>query len=142
MNGRVAVVTGGTGTIGTEICRHLAAMPCRVVALCRPRAADCRTEEWTAARWDEGYDMEAVACDVTDFEHTAAVLDNIASKFGREDVRVNAAGITGDAYLRKMTQVQWRTVLRTNLDGVFHTTRCLLEGMLERGFGRIVNISS
>jgi len=142
MNGRVAVVTGGTGTIGTEICRHLAGMPCHVVALCRPRAVDCRTVEWTAARRDEGYDMQAMECDVTDFGHTAAVFGDIAQKFGQVDVLVNAAGVTSDATLRKMTPEQWQAVLRTNLDGVFNTTRCIIEGMLDRGFGRIVNISS
>jgi acetoacetyl-CoA reductase len=142
MNGRVAVVTGGTGTIGTEICRHLGAMPYRVIALCRPKAVDCRTAEWTAARRDEGYDMQAMECDVTDFQHTAAVFDEIAQKFGQVDVLVNAAGVTSDATLRKMTHEQWQAVLRTNLDGVFNTTRCIIEGMLNRGFGRIINISS
>ncbi|MBP1150717.1 MULTISPECIES: acetoacetyl-CoA reductase [Methylocaldum] len=142
MNGRVAVVTGGTGTIGTEICRHLAAMPSRVVALCRPRALDCITDAWEAARKSEGYEMHAMECDVTDFGHTTAVFEDIARKYGGVDVLVNAAGVTSDATLRRMTPEQWHTVLRTNLDGVFNTTRCIIEGMQDRGFGRIINISS
>lgn len=142
MNGRVAVVTGGTGAIGNEICKHLAAMSCRVIALCRPRAVDCRTAEWMEARKNEGYDMEALECDVTDFGHTSAVFDDITRRYGGVDILVNAAGITSDATLRKMTFEQWQSVLRTNLDGVFNTTRCIIEGMLDRGFGRVINISS
>lgn len=142
MNGRVAVVTGGTGTIGTEICRHLSTLPSHVIALCRPRAVDCRTAEWMSARKSEDYDMEAMECDVTDFGHTTAVFEEITRKYGRVDILVNAAGITSDATLRKMTLDQWQSVLRTNLDGVFNTTRCIIEGMLDRGFGRVINISS
>jgi acetoacetyl-CoA reductase len=143
MNGRVAVVTGGTGAIGTEICKHLGAAGCRVVALCYPGAPDCYTDRWTADRKTEGFgELQAMACDVADFDATSAVFGTIGQQVGPVDVLVNAAGITRDATLRKMTPQQWREVLATNLDGVFNATRCVIEGMLDRGYGRIVSISS
>lgn len=142
MNDRVAVVTGGTGTIGTEICRHLAAAGHRVVALCLPGMPDCQLENWTAARAAEDYTMYAYGCNVADFDDTAATIKKIEAEIGPVSVLVNAAGITRDASLRKMTYDQWRAVISANLDSVFNTTRCTIEGMMDRGFGRIVNISS
>jgi acetoacetyl-CoA reductase len=142
MNGRVAVVTGGTGTIGTEICKHLAAAGCRVVALCRPGTPDCVPETWEAARRSEGYEARAFGCDVSDFDETAEVLSRIERDIGPVDILVNAAGITRDATLRKMAPDQWRQVMAANLDSVFSTTRCVIGGMMDRGFGRIINISS
>lgn len=142
MNARVAVVTGGTGTIGTEICKHLGAAGRRVVALCLPGTPDCVPDVWEPARKAEGYDMKVIGCDVANYEETAAAFARIAQEIGPVDILVNAAGITRDAPLRKMTPEQWRQVLSANLDSVFNTSRCAIEGMLERGFGRIVNISS
>lgn len=142
MSGRVAVVTGGTGTIGTEICKHLGAMGCRVVALCLPGTPDCVPDTWEAARKAEGYEMKVVGCNVADYDDTAAALAKIEAEVGPVDILVNAAGITRDATLRKMDPKQWREVIAANLDSVFNTTRCVFPGMLDRGFGRIVNISS
>ena len=142
MNGRIAVVTGGTGTIGTEICKHLAVGGYNLVALCLPGLPDCQLDGWEAARRSEGYTMHAKGCNVADFEETATTFKEIEDEIGPVSVLVNAAGITHDAPLRKMTFDQWRTVLSANLDSVFITTRCVIEGMMERGFGRIVNISS
>lgn len=142
MNGRIAVVTGGTGTIGTEICKHLAAAGDQIVALCLPGMPDCRLEEWETAHRSEGFAMRALGCNVADFEDTAATFRKIENEIGPVSVLVNAAGITRDAAIRKMSFEQWRAVLGANLDSVFNTTRCVIEGMLERGFGRIVNISS
>jgi acetoacetyl-CoA reductase len=142
MSGRVAVVTGGTGTIGTEICKHLGAAGCRVVALCLPGTPDCVPDTWEAARKAEGYDMKVVGCNVADYNEVAAALAKVEAEVGPVDILVNAAGITRDATLRKMSPEQWREVLAANLDSVFNTTRCVFPGMLDRGFGRIVNISS
>ncbi len=142
MSGRVAVVTGGTGTIGTEICKHLGAAGCRVVALCLPGTPDCVPDTWEAAREAEGYAMKVVGCNVADYNETAAAIAKIESEIGPVEILVNAAGITRDATLRKMTAEQWREVISANLDSVFNTTRCVFPGMLDRGFGRIVNISS
>jgi acetoacetyl-CoA reductase len=143
MAGKVAIVSGGTGAIGTEICRHLAPLSSCVVALCRPKAPDCNnSSEWVAERKKEGYTMAVMECDVSDFENTASVLESIEDQYGPVDILVNAAGITRDATLRKMAPEDWQTVLRTNLDGVFNTTRCVIGGMMDRGHGRIINISS
>jgi acetoacetyl-CoA reductase len=141
MDGRVAVVTGGTGIIGTEICRLLAARGDRVVALYRPAATDCQIEDWKTDRWREGLKMRTLVCDVTDFGHTSAVFEDIERQLGPIEVLVNAAGIDQDAVLRQMTLEAWQAVLRANLDGVFNTTRCVIDGMLSRGFGRIINIA-
>lgn len=142
MNARVAVVTGGTGTIGTEICKHLAAAGRKVVALCLPGAPDCQPETWESARRGEGYEMNVVGCDVSDHAETARAMAEIEQAFGPVEILVNAAGITRDATLRKMTPDMWKAVLTANLDSVFNTTSCVIGGMMDRGFGRIVNISS
>jgi acetoacetyl-CoA reductase len=142
MSGRVAVVTGGTGTIGTEICKHLAASGHRVVALCLPGTPDCLPDAWEAARRSEGYEAKVYGCDVTNFEETAEVLSRIEKEIGPVDVLVNAAGITRDSALRKMAPEQWIQVIKANLDSVFNTTRNVIGGMMDRGYGRIVNISS
>ena len=86
--------------------------------------------------------MKVYGCNVADFDETAKVFAQITEEVGPIEVLVNAAGITRDAPLRKMTPEQWRQVLSANLDSVFNTTRNAIEGMLARGFGRIVNISS
>jgi acetoacetyl-CoA reductase len=137
MTQRTALVTGGTGTIGTEICRQLAAAGQRVVATCLPAEAD-QAKDWQATQQADGHDITVVACDLSDFDSTAAAV----SEAGDIDVLVNVAGITRDAALRKMTPEQWHAVIRSNLDSVFNATRNVIEGMLERGFGRIISISS
>ena len=142
MNQRIAVVTGGTGTIGTEICKHLADSGYHVVALCLAGMPDCPIDEWEAARRAEGRAMNARTCNVADFDDTVATFRSIETEIGSVSALVNAAGITRDAAVRKMSVDQWRAVLSANLDSVFNTTRCVIEGMMERGFGRIVNISS
>ncbi|MGY6215523.1 acetoacetyl-CoA reductase [Methylolobus aquaticus] len=142
MSTRVAVVTGGTGTIGTEICKHLAAAGRKVVALCLPGTPDCRLDEWVAERANEGYATHALGCNVAEFDDTASVFKKIEDSIGPIDILVNAAGITRDASLRKMTPEMWHAVIHANLDSVFNTTRCVIEGMTDRNFGRIVNISS
>lgn len=142
MNARVAVVTGGTGTIGTEICKHLAMSGHRIVALCLPGTPDCVPEAWEEARKNEGYNANVYTCDVTHFDDVASVFQHIEQEVGHVDVLVNAAGITRDAALRKMTPDQWNQVISANLNSVFNTTRQVIGGMMDRGYGRIVNVSS
>jgi acetoacetyl-CoA reductase len=138
---RLAVVTGGLGGLGTEICRQLARAGRRVVAL----DLAARTERIDAFRRelaDFGETVVFEPVDVSDDEDCAATVERIESRHGGIDVLVNAAGITRDASLRKMTPQQWHELLRVNLDGVFNMCRPVVEGMCARGFGRIVNISS
>jgi acetoacetyl-CoA reductase len=141
MSQRVALVTGGTGTIGTEICRQLGTAGHRVVATCLPAEADA-AKAWQAEQKQAGHDIAVVPCDLADFEATAAAVKTAEQQVGPVDVLVNVAGITRDASLRKMTPEQWHAVIQSNLDSVFNATRNVIEGMLERGFGRVISISS
>jgi acetoacetyl-CoA reductase len=136
---RLALVTGGSGGIGRETCRQLAAAGYRVVAADLPGDAE-RSAAFAAAT--AGLDIEFLALDVTDAPACADALAALQARLGPVDVLVNAAGITRDATLRKMSREQWDQVLAVNLDSVFILCRLLVDGMCERGFGRIVNISS
>jgi len=135
---RVALVTGGTGAIGTEICRALAAQGCRVAALGHPSEA-ARIPDWQKS---SGFDAAVELCDLGDFEAAGAAVRKVESALGPVDILVNCAGITRDARFVKMSLQQWREVIASNLDSVFNATKPVFEGMCTRGFGRIVNISS
>jgi acetoacetyl-CoA reductase len=137
MTQKTALVTGGTGTIGTEICRQLSQAGCRVITTCLPAEQE-RAGAWQAEQQAAGYDIAAVFCELSDFESTRAAV----AQAGPIDILVNVAGITRDATLRKMTPDQWHAVIQSNLDSVFNATRNVIEGMLERGFGRVISISS
>ena len=139
MKHRIAVVTGGIGGLGTEICRHLADSGHRVVAV-DLGGSDERLTRFFAA--SAGLDVRFEAADVGDPDACATLVDKIESELGPIDILVNAAGITRDARLGKMERAQWDDVLRVNLDSVFNLCRLVVDGMSERGFGRIVNISS
>ena len=136
MSQRIAVVTGGTGGIGTAICKKLAAAGHKVWAA--DILDDAKGAEWVAARKAEGFDFGYVRADVTDTDGCAAAL----AKVGQVDILVNNAGITRDAVFKKLSKVDWDAVMGTNLDSVFNMTKPVIDGMLERGWGRIINISS
>ena len=136
MSQKIAVVTGGTGGIGTAICKKFAAAGHKVWAA--DILDDAKGAEWVAARKAEGFDFGYVRADVTDTEGCAAAL----AKVGQVDILVNNAGITRDAVFKKLTKVDWDAVMGTNLDSVFNMTKPVIDGMLERGWGRIINISS
>lgn len=136
---KVALVTGGTGGIGTAICRRLGQLGFRVVTNYRnEEKAKALTEKLAA----DGIEVELVPADITDFAQCEAMIQTIESKFGRLDVIVNNAGITRDTTLKKMDKSQWDAVMETNLDSVFNVTRPAVEGMIARGYGRVINISS
>ena len=82
------------------------------------------------------------AVDVSDYESCADLIGRIRESHGEVDILVNAAGITRDASLRKMTPAQWSELMHVNLDGMFNMCKQVVDGMCTRGFGRIVNISS
>lgn len=141
MSTRIAIVTGGIGGLGTEICRYLARSGSTVIAAdlsSRAERIDAFRRE--VAEYGERITFEPL--DVADFAACAALVQKVHAQHGRVDILVNAAGITRDTTLRKMTPTQWHDVLRINLDGVFNLCRNVVEGMSERGFGRIINISS
>jgi len=141
MSSRVALVTGGTGGIGNAICRRLADEGHRVASPYRASREDKATRWEEAARAD-GYDFTLVEGDVTDFESCERMAKECEEKLGPVEILVNGAGITRDVTFRKMNKEQWEEVITTNLDSVFNVTRAVVNGMLERGFGRIINISS
>jgi len=138
---KIALVTGGIGGIGTAICVALADQGRKVIAGYFPPEAEIASA-WQAKHRDNGYEFEIVACDVSDFESSKQMLHDVENTIGSVDILVNCAGITRDKTLRRMTHEQWDAVLRTNLDSAFNVTRQVVEGMTEKGFGRIVNISS
>ncbi|MDH3219070.1 MAG: acetoacetyl-CoA reductase [Gammaproteobacteria bacterium] len=138
---RIALVTGGTGGIGTAICIALADQGRKVIAGYFPPEKEI-AYEWKLKHRADGYDFEIVACDVSDFASSQQMLRDVENTIGAVDILVNCAGITRDKTLRQMTPEQWDAVLRTNLDSAFNVTRHVVESMSERGFGRIVNISS
>jgi acetoacetyl-CoA reductase len=141
MTKRVALVTGGIGGLGTEICKYLARSGNTVVAGDLGSRAE-RVAEFgkETAEWAQSISFEPI--NVGDFDNCTTALKSIEAKYGPVDILVNAAGITRDTTLRKMNPQQWTDVLDINLGGVFNTCRGVIEGMSERGFGRIVNISS
>ena len=137
---RVAVVTGGMGGLGEAICLKLAAMGNQVVTTHSP--ANTRSADWIKEMKGKGHDMRAVPVDVADFESCQKAITKIESEVGPVDILVNNAGITRDMTFKRMGKVDWDAVLRTNLDSVFNMTKPVCDGMVERNWGRIINISS
>lgn len=141
MSKRVALVTGGIGGIGKAICRELHAKGFQVVAGYYP-AEQNLAETWQAKEHEEGRDFAIAGGDVSSFESCQAMVQDITQRVGPIDVLVNCAGITRDKTFRKMEVAQWKAVIATNLDSIFNVTRQVVDGMTDRGWGRIVNISS
>ena len=137
---KVAVVTGGMGGIGEAICIHLAGAGHRVVATYSP--GNTRSAEWLKEMKGKGCEFHAVQVEVTDFDSCQKAVAQIQKEVGPVDILVNNAGVTRDASFRKMGKPDWDTVLRTNMDSVFNMTKPVCDGMVERGWGRIINISS
>lgn len=142
MNTRVALVTGGTGDIGTAICCHLSKQGLRVVAGYSHGGDNSHALQWQKEQADAGYKFDIVYGDVSNFESCGEMLREVETKIGSVAVLVNNAGITHDATLKKMLVEEWNVVLRVNLDSLFNVTRHVINDMIERGFGRIINISS
>ena len=137
---RIAFVSGGMGGIGTAICRRLGAAGHTVVAGCLPDYG--KKAEWLAAMRDEGLRVHAAEGDVAEFESCAEMFYHVRSVVGPVEILVNNAGITRDSIFKRMTEQDWMAVINTNLNSVFNVTRQVIDGMSERGWGRIVNISS
>ncbi len=138
---KIALVTGGVGGIGTAICKRLAEDGHFVVANFGIPGTETKWIATMAAAGLEGSTALAFG-DVTKYEAMAEMVGKITADHGPVDILVNCAGITRDTTFRKMTPEQWHAVIDTNLTSVFNVTRQVVDGMLERGWGRIVNISS
>jgi acetoacetyl-CoA reductase len=141
MSQRVAIVTGGIGGLGSAICRKLAESGRRVIAADLDVRAE-RIAEFKSEMADLGERVCFEGLNVAEEQSCQVLVERVVATHGRVDVLVNAAGITRDTTLRKMSTAQWHDLMRVNLDGVFYMCRAVIEGMCERGFGRIVNISS
>ena len=132
---RVALVTGGTRGIGKAIAAKLKADGYKVAATYagNSEAADATAKELgiSVYKWDVGDEAQC-----------AEGIAKVVAELGPVDVLVNNAGITKDGLFHKMSAEKWREVMRVDLDSVFYMTRPVIEGMRERGFGRVINISS
>jgi acetoacetyl-CoA reductase len=142
MDRKIALVTGGVGGIGTAICKRLAADGHFVVANYAIPGTEAKWQQAMAAAGLNGGSSALAFGDVSDFEAMGEMIREIEAEHGGIGILVNCAGITRDSTFRKMSPEQWRAVLSTNLDSVFNVTRHVIDGMMERGWGRVINISS
>jgi acetoacetyl-CoA reductase len=136
---RTALVTGGTGGIGTAIVRYLARQGHRVATNYRDEA---RAAAWREDMIRDGIDVVMVPGDVADPVSAATMVRHIEDLAGPIEILINNAGITRDTTFHKMDFQQWTDVVNTNLNAVFNVTRPVIEGMRSRQWGRIVQISS
>ncbi len=137
---RVALVTGGMGGLGEAICIKMAALGYKVVTTHSP--SNTKGTEWLKHMSDAGFHFKAYACDVADFDSAKACVAQVVREVGPVDVLVNNAGITKDMTFRKMGKADWDVVMRTNLDSCFNMTKQVMDGMVERKWGRVINVSS
>ncbi len=137
---RIAIVTGGMGGLGEAICMKLSEMGYQVVATYSP--GNKKHGDWIAEMKQKGHDFRAVAVDVADYDSCQQAIAKITKDVGPVDVLVNNAGITRDTTFRKMEKDGWDAVMKTNLDSVFNMTKPVIDGMAERNWGRVINVSS
>ncbi len=137
---RVVLVTGGMGGLGETISTKMADAGYRVAVTYSP--GNSKRDQWLADMKARGYEFTAVECDVADVDSCARAAAEVQAKLGPVDVLVNNAGITRDMTFRKMTKVDWDAVLDTNLDSVFNMSKPIVDGMVDRGWGRVINVSS
>ena len=140
MSERVALITGGMGGLGETISRKMADAGYRVAVTYSP--SNKTSVKWLAEMQESNYDFKAYQCDVTDFDACKACIDSVVSAVGPVDILINNAGITKDMTFRKMGKADWDGVLKTNLNSVFNMTKHVYDGMMDRGWGRIINVSS
>ena len=140
MTQRVALVTGGMGGLGEAICIKLSKMGFTVVTTYSP--GNKKSAEWLAEMKKDGHSFHAVPADVADFESCAKAVKQVEDQIGPIDVLVNNAGITRDMTFKKMGKLDWEAVMGTNLDSVFNMTKAVLDDMVDRGWGRVINVSS
>ena len=137
---KVAVVTGGMGGLGETISTKMADAGYRVVVTYSP--ANTKWKQWLEDMKGQGYDFAAYPVDVADYEDCAAKCDRIHKECGNIDILVNNAGITRDMTFKKMGKADWDAVMRTNLDSCFNMTKQVMDDMVDRAWGRVINVSS
>ncbi|MEK6669645.1 acetoacetyl-CoA reductase [uncultured Aquabacterium sp.] len=139
MSQKVAYVTGGMGGIGTAICQRLHKDGFKVIAGCGPSRDHAK---WLDEQKALGYTFYASVGNVADWDSTVEAFKRTKAEHGPVDVLVNNAGITKDGMFRKMSKGDWDAVIDTNLNSLFNVTKQVIDDMVDRGWGRIVNISS
>lgn len=139
MAARVAYVTGGMGGIGTAICQRLHKEGYTVIAGCGPSRD---FDKWLGEQKALGFTFDVSVGNVSDWDSTVEAFKKVKAKHGPVDILVNNAGITKDGVFRKMSKADWDGVINTNLNSLFNVTKQVIDDMCDRGFGRIVNISS
>ena len=137
---RIALVTGGMGGLGEAICMKLEKMGITVVVTYSP--GNTKYKDWLKETEAAGHKFRAYPCDVSDFDSCAKMVAEVTRDVGVIDILINNAGITRDMTFKRMTKVDWDAVMRTNLDSVFNVTKPVVDGMVERGWGRVINVSS
>ena len=147
MSQKIALVTGGMGGLGTAICKKLSDSGHKVVTTYYSDANNSEkwqnlADDWLAKMKNDGYDFHSVKCDVACFNSCVEAVARVKTEIGSVDVLVNTAGITRDAVFKKLSYENWNAVLRTNLDSMFNVTKQVIDDMVEKGWGRIINISS
>ena len=139
MTQKVAYVTGGMGGIGTSICQRLHRDGFKVIAGCGPSRDHAK---WLGEQKALGYTFHASVGNVADWDSTVAAFKHAKEEHGPIDVLVNNAGITRDRMFLKMSREDWDAVIGTNLTSMFNVTKQVVADMVERGWGRIIQISS
>jgi acetoacetyl-CoA reductase len=137
---RVAVITGGMGGLGESISTKMADAGYKVVVTHSP--GNKGATQWLADMKARGYNFHACGVDVADFDSCQQAVAKIQAEVGPVDILVNNAGITRDMTFKKMGKLDWDAVMHTNLDSVFNMTKPVCDGMVERGWGRVINVSS
>ncbi|NMM37086.1 MAG: acetoacetyl-CoA reductase [Glaciimonas sp.] len=138
---RIAVVTGGTGGIGTATCQALCRQGRRVVATYHA-GNHAGAAAWQQAMQAQSFEVAVYPVDISGFVSCQELIGRVTADIGAVDILVNNAGMTRDSTLKKMSVENWLAVINTDLNGVFNMTRQVFDGMLMRGWGRVVNISS
>jgi acetoacetyl-CoA reductase len=137
---RIALVTGGMGGLGEAICVKLDRMGIKVLVTYSP--SNTKHGEWLKEMESQGHKFFAYPCDVMDFDSCSKMIAQVMKDHGPVDILINNAGITRDMTFKKMTKPDWDAVMHTNLDSVFNVTKPVVDGMVERGWGRVINVSS
>lgn len=141
MTGRSVLVTGGLGGIGSAIVTAFAADGYKVGAVYAPFEAG-KIETWQADRKTSGAEIQVFQADVADYGSCEKMAREVAASFGNVDILINCAGIIRDSAFKKMPFEHWDMVLKVNLYSVFNVTRQFWGGMLDRSYGRVINIAS
>jgi acetoacetyl-CoA reductase len=140
MSKRIAYVTAGMGGLGTAVCQRLAKDGFTVVVGCGPNSP--RKTAWLAEQKKLGFDFIASEGNVADWESSKLAFEKITKDVGPVDVLVNNAGTAVNVVFRDMQPDDWKTVIDTNLNSLFNVTKQVIDGMVSRGWGRVINISS